>query len=65
MIDLSAHNIVEVTAQRNWYATCQVLEIKITDKEGHISRITLFNNDTEMPMPINWITGRDYRNETK
>ena len=65
MIDLSAHNIVKITAQRNWYTTCQVVELKITNKEGHESRITLFSNDTIMPMPIEWIDGRDYRDETK
>tara|TARA_B110000503_G_scaffold73885_1_gene114116 strand:+ start:261 stop:458 length:198 start_codon:yes stop_codon:yes gene_type:complete len=65
MIGLSVYNIIKVTAQRNWHSSCQVIELKITNKEGHESRITLFSNEAVIPMQIEWIDGRDYRDETK
>ena len=65
MIDLSAHRVVKITAQRNWYSSCQVIELKITNDEGQDFKASLFISDTVMPMKIEWISGRDYRDETK
>tara|TARA_B110000211_G_scaffold204369_1_gene237812 strand:+ start:260 stop:481 length:222 start_codon:yes stop_codon:yes gene_type:complete len=61
MIDLSAHRIVKITAERNWHELCQVIKLKITNDEGQDFKASLFTSDTVIPMKIEWIDENDYR----
>ena len=50
MIDLSAHRVVKITAQRNWYTSCQVVELKITNDEGQDFNNIFWNNVERLKM---------------